>query len=62
MAGTATTSALSLFGEQAVEMELYAVAALRRTQTPAERDLTNSLLRHARGIQSLTEKWQHLTH
>jgi len=63
MAGTATASTpLLQFGEQAVAMELFAVAAQRRPQSQEERELANGLLRHARGIQAIAEKWQHLTH
>lgn len=48
------------FKEAAVEMEQHAIAALRRTLSPEERDAANALLRHARGVIALVERWSTL--
>jgi hypothetical protein len=46
------------FRDAAVEMEQYAIAALRRPLEPEERDAANALLRHARGIIHLVDYYQ----
>ena len=52
--------ALLEFVAAAKGAELHAIATLRGTLSPDERELTTALLRHAVGIIRLEEKWRKL--